>query len=47
MSVTTLKSLWASVALHNSSYISHINTLEMTNLRSELTTQVSISLTAF
>ena len=35
MSVTALKSLWASVALHNSSYTSHINTLEITNLRSK------------
>jgi len=35
MSVTALKSLWASVALHNSSYTSHINTLEITNLHSK------------
>ena len=42
---TALKSSWASVALHNSSYTSHINTLEITNLRSELTTQESFSLT--
>ena len=34
MSVTALKTLWASVALYNSSYTSHTNTLEITNLRS-------------
>ena len=45
MSVTALKSLWASAALHNSSYTSHINTLEIIHLRSELTTQESFSLT--